>query len=150
MRVLDASAFIREHAVDGPTATVPGVREELSGRSVYRFDAFEGSGMRVHVPSDASVERVRRAATGSGDRGVLSATDVALLAAALELDATLVTDDYAMQNVASRLDLSVETIEREGISEERAWTFQCTGCGRTFDDREDRCPICGSELTRKR
>ncbi|WP_254546063.1 NOB1 family endonuclease [Halomarina pelagica] len=150
MRVLDASAFIREHAVDGPTATVPGVREELTQRSVYRFDALSGGGMRVHAPSDTSLDRVRRAATESGDREVLSETDVSLVAAALDLDATLVTDDYAMQNVASRLDVPVESIEREGITEERAWRFQCTGCGRTFDDDADRCPICGSELTRKR
>jgi len=34
--------------------------------------------------------------------------------------ATLVTDDYAMQNVAERLDISVEAIARDGITEERA------------------------------
>ncbi|MFC6837776.1 NOB1 family endonuclease [Halomarina ordinaria] len=150
MRVLDASAFIRAYDAEGPTASIPLVREELTQRSVYRFDALEGAGMHVHVPNEAAVDRVRSAASATGDRDVLSATDTRLLAAALELDATLVTDDYAMQNVAAELDIPVEAIGREGISEERSWSFQCVGCGRTFDAKADRCPVCGSDLTRKR
>jgi UPF0271 protein len=61
----------------------------------------------------------------------------------------LVTDDYAMQNVAERLDLDIEPIARDGITEAREWRFQCVGCGRTFDEQRERCPICGSDLTRK-
>ena len=72
-----------------------------------------------------------------------------VVAAAFELDATLVTDDYAMQNVAEKLEVAVELIAREGISEQRNWLFQCAGCGREFDENHDRCPICGSDLTRK-
>ncbi len=147
--VLDASAFIREYDVDGDLATIPEVREELEDASVYRFEALEGAGMHVHVPQPDTVERVRRAASGSGDRGELSGTDTRLVAAALELDATLVTDDYAVQNVADHLDLGVEAIAREGIDEQRSWIFQCQGCGREFDEEKDRCPVCGSELTRK-
>ena len=150
MRVLDASAFIRGYETDDETASIPRVREELNDESGYRFDALEGSGMRVHVPDRQSVDRVRRVASNTGDRGTLSETDVHLLAAALELDATLVTDDYAMQNVASGLDVPVETVDREGISEERSWRFKCEGCGRIFDADEGRCPICGSDLSRLR
>ncbi len=150
MRVLDASAFIRGYETDDTTASVPRVREELNDESGFRFDAQEGSGMRVHVPDQQSVARVRQVASNTGDRGTLSETDVRLLAAALELGATLVTDDYAMQNVAGSLDVPVETIGREGISEERSWRFKCEGCGRTFDSDEGRCPICGSDLSRMR
>jgi len=60
-----------------------------------------------------------------------------------------VTDDYAMQNVAEHLTVDVQVIARDGITEKREWQFQCSGCGRTFDDDHDRCPICGSDLTRK-
>lgn len=149
MRVLDASAFIRDRSYEGTLATVPAVRQELADDAVYRFEAMEGAGMRVHVPDGDSVARVRRAAAGTGDDGELSRTDRRLLAAALELDATLVTDDYAVQNVADRLSLQVETIERDGISEQREWIFQCTGCGREFDDDPGRCPVCGAAATRK-
>ncbi len=149
MRVLDASAFIRDRSYDGPLATVPAVREELGTDAVFRFEAMEGSGMRVHVPDGASVGRVREAATTTGDDGELSETDRRLLAAAVELDATLVTDDYAVQNVADELGVAVETIAREGIDERRDWRFQCQGCGREFDDDPGRCPVCGAEATRK-
>jgi UPF0271 protein len=47
------------------------------------------------------------------------------------------------------MDVSVEVIAQDGIAEQRNWKFQCQGCGREFDENKDRCPICGSELTRK-
>ena len=150
MQVLDSSAFIDDYTTEEPIATIPLVREELEDEAGYRFDALEGSGMRIHIPDPGTVERVERAARETGDAETLSRTDVRLLAAAFELDATLVTDDYAMQNVAEKLDVGVEVIAQEGIDERRDWDFQCQGCGRTFDDHRDRCAICGSDLERKR
>jgi UPF0271 protein len=149
MYVLDASAFIEEYHTSEPIATIPRVRDELQDESAYRFDAMEGSGMHIQIPEEESVERVRRAATQSGDIAVLSETDVRLVAAALELGGSVVTDDYAIQNVAGRLDVDVHVISRDGIDEERNWRFQCQGCGREFDEHKDRCPICGSGLARK-
>ncbi|MFB6183892.1 MAG: NOB1 family endonuclease [Haloarculaceae archaeon] len=149
MYVLDASAFIHDFHTDGQLATIPLVREELEDESAYRFDAMEGSGMHLHIPETETVERIERAARETGDLDVLSRTDVRLVAAAFELDSDLVTDDYAMQNVAEKLDVPVTLINREGISEQREWSFQCAGCGREFDDHHDRCPICGSDLSRK-
>ncbi|PSQ29102.1 DNA-binding protein [Halobacteriales archaeon QS_9_68_17] len=149
MYVLDSSAFINEYHTDEQTATVPMVREELEDESAYRYDAMEGSGMHIHIPGDQTTEKVRRAAEELGDLEELSTTDSRLIAATFELDGTLVTDDYAMQNVAERLNVAVEVIARDGIAEERSWLFQCQGCGREFDDNKDRCPICGSPLSRK-
>jgi UPF0271 protein len=149
MYVLDSSAFINEYHTTQQTATIPLVREELEDESAYRYDAMEGSGMHIHIPTDETIDTVRRAARELGDLEELSRTDVRLIATTFELDGTLVTDDYAMQNVAEKLNVAVEVIAREGISEQRQWTFQCQGCGREFDERLDRCEICGSELTRK-
>lgn len=149
MEILDASAFIHEYDAGEDIATVPDVGAELDGEHSYRFDALEGAGMYIHVPEEAVVGRIERAARESGDAGELSTTDTKLVATAFELDATLVTDDYAMQNVAERLDIRVEFIARDGIAEEREWRFQCQGCGRIFDEDRDRCPVCGSGLARK-
>jgi UPF0271 protein len=149
MHVLDSSAFINDYHTDERIATIPLVREELEDESAYRFDAMEGSGMHLHIPDEETVERIERAARETGDFGELSRTDIRLVAAAFELDGLLVTDDYAMQNVAEKLEVPVEVIDREGIDEQRAWTFQCQGCGREFDEQRDRCPVCGSELSRK-
>jgi UPF0271 protein len=149
MYVLDASAFINEYHTDEQIATIPLVREELEDESAYRFDALEGSGMYLHIPEDETVEQIQRAAGETGDLEELSETDIRLVAAAFELDGHLVTDDYAMQNVADKLEVAVEVIDREGITEQRDWRFQCQGCGREFDENHDRCPICGSSLSRK-
>ena len=149
MYVLDSSAFINEYHTDEQIATIPLVREELEDEAAYRFDALEGSGMHLHIPEDNTVERIERAASETGDLAELSETDIRLIAAAFELDSRRVTDDYAMQNVAEKLDVAVEVIAREGISEQREWLFQCAGCGREFDENRDRCPICGSSLSRK-
>ena len=149
MYVLDSSAFIHDFHTEERTATIPLVREELEDESAYRFDAMEGSGMHIHIPDEDTTETVRRSARESGDAGTLSDTDVRLVAAAFELDGTLVTDDYAMQNVADRLNVDVEVIAREGIEEAREWLFQCQGCGREFEEEMDRCPVCGTGLARK-
>ncbi|WP_247010130.1 NOB1 family endonuclease [Halorientalis litorea] len=149
MYVLDSSAFINEYHTEERIASIPMVREELEDESAYRFDALEGSGMHLHVPDAETVERIERAARETGDLAELSRTDVRLVAAAFELDSPLVTDDYAMQNVAEKLDVTVEVIAQDGITEQRDWLFQCAGCGREFDENHDRCPICGSDLSRK-
>ena len=149
MYILDSSAFINEYHTDERIATIPLVREELEDESAYRFDAMEGSGMHIHIPSQETVEKVERAARDLGDFEELSRTDVRLVGATFELDGTLITDDYAMQNVADRLGVAVDVIAHDGIDEQREWLFQCQGCGREFDDDKERCPICGSGLSRK-
>jgi UPF0271 protein len=150
MQILDSSAFIHDFTTDNDIVTIPLVREELEDEAGYRFDALEGSGMQIHIPDPSTIERVERAARETGDAEELSRTDIRLLAAAFELDGTLVTDDYAMQNVAEKLDVAVEVIARDGIDETREWQFQCQGCGRVFDEHRERCEICGSDLERKR
>ena len=150
MHVLDSSAFINEYTTSERIATIPLVRDELEDEAGYRFDALEGSGMRIHIPDPETVERIERAARETGDEETLSRTDVRLLATAFELDATLVTDDYAMQNVAEKLDTTDDVIAHEGIDARRDWEFQCQGCGRIFDENRERCEIGGSDLERKR
>ena len=150
MHVLDSSAFINEYHTDEQIATIPQVQSELEGEAAYRFDALEGSGMHLHIPEGDTVERIERAAAETGDLATLSETDVRLVAAAFELDSHLVTDDYAMQNVAEKLDVGVDVIAQDGIDERRDWKFQCQGCGRVFEENHDRCEICGSGLERKR
>ncbi|WP_128223870.1 NOB1 family endonuclease [Halobacteriaceae bacterium SHR40] len=149
MYILDSSAFIHEYHTDESIASIPLVREELEDESAYRFDALEGSGMHMHIPDEETIERIERAARETGDFEELSRTDIRLVAATFELDGRLVTDDYAMQNVAEKLEVDVEVIARDGIEEQRSWIYQCQGCGREFDENHDRCPICGSELSRK-
>ena len=104
--------------------------------------------MRLETPSDEAVRAVRDAAKDTGDASVLSETDTRLIALAHDEEATLVTDDYAMQNVASRLGLETRGAGKDEIEEERDWRYQCVGCGRVYDEKKP-CEVCGSETTRK-
>lgn len=148
MDVLDAPAFIHGYSPDGDAVSVPAVREELEGSARYRFEAMAGGAMHVAVPSGDAIDRVESAARDTGDVDVLSRADVRVLAAALEHDGRVVTDDYAIQNVASALDVPVATLAEDGIEEEREWRYQCQGCGRVHDE-PGRCDVCGAETTRK-
>lgn len=149
MLVLDSPFFIEDRSLDDEQAlSTPGVRDELEDASRFRFDAVVGEGMRVETPSDEAVSAVREAARETGDASVLSDVDVRLVALAYEEDATLVTDDYAMQNVASRLGVGTRGAGKDEIQEERDWRYQCAGCGRVYDE-SGRCRVCGSETTRK-
>ncbi|NTW16943.1 MAG: nucleotide-binding protein, partial [Syntrophaceae bacterium] len=87
------------------------------------------------------------AAKKTRDTCVISETDCDLLALALDLNAVLYTDDFAIQNVAGVL--GVRTIPINQRKAKRIhWKYRCSGCGRYFD-HDGECLICGSIIKRK-
>jgi UPF0271 protein len=89
---------------------------------------------------------MKAAATASGDAGVLSEADIDLLALARDLSAVIVTDDFAVQNVAIRMGIETQQIQQRRARRVR-WRFRCTGCGRYYRESGD-CPICGAPMKR--
>jgi len=146
-RVLDASALLTGRQFPGELATVPGVLRELHRHGLTpQLEAILDTQVRVLSPGDEARERVRAASESTGDAHRLSPTDRDLLALALDLGATLVTDDYSIQNLCRTLDLPYEPILTPGIKEAWTWTYRCTGCGRTWPEWHEECPTCGSPL----
>ncbi|MDD4566712.1 hypothetical protein L21_1241 [Methanoculleus chikugoensis] len=146
--VLDASAFFAEIPLDGPIATTPSVVAELSDtHAKCRFEVLSAAGLRVREPREEDLSRVDAAALRTGDAGVLSGTDRDILALALELSAVLVTDDFAVQNVAHRLGIETRSIRQRPARPIR-WRYRCSGCGRYWKEPGD-CPICGAPIKRK-
>lgn len=146
-RVLDASAFFLDLHLTGPLFTTPAVVGELKDLAAKcRFDAYTASGLAVMEGSEEAAVHVAQAAVMSGDAGVISATDAGILALALDLEATLVTDDFAVQNVAHRLGVAVQPI-RQRRAKSRTWKYRCAGCGR-YSDRPGICEYCGAEIRR--
>ncbi len=144
---LDASFFFSGLVLDGEIATPPSVVEELADlRSKGRLEALLASGLSVIPPSAESLRRVAEAAGETGDTPRLSAADADLLALSLDLEATVVTDDYAVQNVALRLGLGVRGILQRK-ARPRRWKFRCPGCNRRYE-AAGTCPDCGSALKR--
>ncbi len=144
---VDASFFFSELCLDGELFTPPSVVEELAdGRSRCRLEALLACGLSVAVPSPESGSRVTTAALETGDHSRLSAADLDLLALSLDLGATVVSDDYAVQNVALRLGLGVKGILQRK-ARPRLYRFRCPGCGRRYPEAGD-CPACGTSLKR--
>jgi UPF0271 protein len=146
--VLDASFFFSDRPLPGKSAIPPSVLDELLDlSSKCRCDALMEIGLSVREPGFEFLAAAREAALETGDASRLSATDLDLLALALETGSTLVTDDFAVQNVALRLAIPVLPIQQRRAGA-REYRYRCTGCGRYFP-KEGICPFCGSRMKRK-
>src|SRR5687767_1654024 len=109
--VVDTSAFRGGRPLPEPAllAFPEGVLAEISlpGRENRRLEALVAAGAAVMRPEDRSRARVRDAAGRTGDLAKLSATDVDVLALALDLGGAVLSDDYRIQNVGRALGLAV-------------------------------------------
>jgi UPF0271 protein len=110
---------------------------------------MEAGKLKIRAPTAAQLEKVKAGATRTGDFAVLSPADFSIVALALELDTVLVTDDFAVANVASVLGVSViPATPGKKIKETRKWISYCSACAKTFGGQKE-CPICGNMLKRK-
>ncbi len=148
--VLDTSAlFSMDRPPDGESHVTLGVLKELERYNDSRHHLW-GSLVVISEPSKESLEKVRKAAAGTGDIDRLSPVDQEVLALAIDLDAELLTDDYSIQNVAKVMGVRFRTVGTRGIKKVYQWKLRCTGCGREVKEKVTECPVCGSPLTTRR
>ncbi len=143
MYVVDSSAIIA--GIKPPPEEViipPSVLNEIKDLppDIWLYQVVE--------PDSKFIEKVVEIAKRTGDYNVLSPTDIDVIALALQEKATIITDDYAIQNVASFLGLKFESGEMRGIKEKRRWKWKCESCGRYFSKFHETCPVCGGRLRR--
>jgi UPF0271 protein len=146
--ILDASFFFSDCPITEEAYTTPSVLNELIDiRSKGTYEKFSAEGLKVVSPSEESREQVLKAAQKTRDISIISDTDCDILALALDLDAVLRTDDFAVQNVAGVLGVqTVPIIQRK--AKHIRWKYRCSGCGR-YSDHDGECRICGSIIKRK-
>lgn len=160
--VLDTSAFIAgldPSSLNGEEYTVPMVREEMaeSSMSEVRLETAVANGkLKVKVPNEEFVNRVKASATLVGDKLFLSQTDLQLLALSLQLKAEgysplIVTDDYSIQNVADQMGIGFVSLATLGIRLRLTWMRYCPACRREYssDSIIKTCEVCGTKLKRK-
>lgn len=147
-RVLDTSALMSGRPFGGELFTTEDVLDELERQDALTPQLETFLAVKVHVvsPSPPSLAAVRARSEGTGDARRLSPTDLGLLAVAAQIGATIVTDDYSIQNVAVSMGLPYEKILERGITSVIRWRYKCTGCGKSYDEWHDPCPICGAGL----
>jgi UPF0271 protein len=144
--VLDASVFIYGVLISGKMYTVPEVTRELrSDEAAVVLQEFLKGGLKIESPLKTDVAIITEKAKSTGDYLRLSKADIDLLAKALEVNGTLVTDDYSIQNVAARLGIETQPIQQARIKRVLKWRRKCVGCGRLYES-EAVCPVCGSDV----
>jgi UPF0271 protein len=151
--VLDTSAFIYGMFPEGELVTPQKVYDEVKDEaSRLRLELL--TRLSVREPEPACVEKIKKAARETGDIAKLSTSDIDLLALALEeqdagRDSGLLTDDYAVQNVARNTGITVLPLQQKRIKYNVVWEKRCMGCNRTYKEG-DFCEVCGSPLRLKK
>jgi UPF0271 protein len=110
---------------------------------------LETGNLEIIDPDKNSIETARAAAKKTGDYQKLSHADFSIIALALQLKIKLLTDDYAVANVATSLKIPVESSSSKGIRETRKWIAYCSACRKAFGPAAKECPLCGNKLKRK-
>ncbi len=131
-------------------ATTPEAAAEISpgGRDARRFEDWQSLGLQIRGATAERLQLVEATASAAGNLARLSDADRSLLALALDLDATLVTDDYTMLDIAKRLKIATQTVQQKGVTGTLDWRPRCAGCGRWYEaaPKGDVCEICGSPV----
>lgn len=110
---------------------------------------LESNTLQIVNSDGKSIEKVVVAARRTGDYAKLSEADISIIALALQLEIVLVTNDYAVANVATTLKIPVKSVASKGITHTRKWIAYCSACGRAFGPNAKECRLCGNRLRRK-
>ena len=152
-RVLDASAFYAgiPFASQEKSYTTHAVFEEVKHikKNHEAINALlDTKRLEIIDPDIKYVEKVLLKAKNTGDFHNLSKEDISVIALCMQLKAELITDDFAVSNIARHLNLNVIPIMTSGITRVVDWIYFCPGCQKTFSHISE-CPLCGNKLRRK-
>jgi len=152
-RVLDATAFyvgIPFSSNDSfmTTSMVYREIEHIKSKQGVLDMLQQTNRLQVRDPKEETIKIVNQTAEKTGDKITISKQDASIIALALENDVELITDDFAVTNIARQLEIKTSSLMTEGISKVGKWISYCSVCGKEFQ-KEKECPICGTKLNRK-
>lgn len=113
-----------------------------------RFEVMTANGLCVTEAESDALLAVTKTALSSGDARVLSDTDLSVIALALSLEGTVISDDFAVQNVCRHLKIPFRSILQKR-AKKRVWKKICSGCGAVIPENEPDCPVCGCPPVRR-
>jgi len=152
-RILDASAFYAgvPFGSDSDCYTTSLVYEEIK-HIKKNEDALgtlmETNRLKIMDPDKESVNAAIASAKQTGDFQQLSKQDISIIALCINLNGLIITDDFAVTNVARNIGLKTSSIMTTGIQDVGKWVHYCPGC-RTNHTSGKECPMCGTPLKRK-
>ena len=71
--------------------------------------------------------------------------DLKILALGYELKGTIVSDDFAIQNVSLHMQVEIIGCNGNKIKEIRKWKYKCSACNKITVKKEITCSVCGSK-----
>ena len=143
--ILDTCAFFTQMHPNGKIATVKNIEDEIINRqSKQYYSNLKSNGLKIIEPVTESVDFIKEKAKETGDLDVLSLTDIKILALGYELQGTIISDDFAIQNVSLYNGLEVISCSGKKIKEIRMWKYRCSACKLVTDKKSETCNICGS------
>ena len=152
-RILDASAFYAgvPFGSESDCYTTSLVYEEIK-HIKKNHDALgtllETNRLKIMDPDKESINSAIASAKQTGDYQQLSKQDISVIALCINLNGQIITDDFAITNVARNIGLKTSSIMTEGIQDVGKWVHYCPGC-RTNHTTGRECPMCGTPLKRK-
>ena len=109
----------------------------------------ETDNLRIVDPDEKYVNAVYGVTIKSGDSIKLSKADISVLALAYQLNKTLISDDFSVENAARLLRISIMPLGTKGIKYTRKWISFCRTCGMGYGSYLKDCLICGNKLKRR-
>ncbi len=152
-RILDASAFyagVPFGSADDcyTTSLVYDEIKHIKKNQDALGTLLETNRLKIREPDKESTIAAVKAARDTGDYQQLSKQDVSIIALCIELNGEIISDDFAISNVARNLGLKISPIMTQGITDVGKWVHYCPGC-RTNHQSGSECPMCGTLLKRK-
>lgn len=158
--ILDATAFYADVPFTSQDSfySTDSVIKEVShkkSRETYIEGLVQAGRLKIFSPSKQYLVKVKEVAQESGDISTLSSTDISVVALSLEFksdgkNVTIISDDYAVQNLADILGLKAVSVMSRGIKKTVKWIQYCSGCGKVYNKKNMReCIVCGSSIKRK-
>ncbi len=156
--ILDATAFYAgiPYLGIGRYKTTRRVLKEVTHSSKYATiinTLIDSRRIEVEEPPTEVYLKIRQKAEEIKHLPSLSEADLSVLALALHHSktehTTIVTDDYAIQNLASILNINFSPTMTRGIKKVVRWILYCPGCGTRHIENRLRCPSCGTPLKRR-
>lgn len=155
--ILDASAFYAGIPFSGSSRfyTTTKVFDEIKHirKSFAVLETLLDAGnLRLKDPSADYLRDAKKLARQSGDLVKMSEADLSIVALALEfkaLDPLIITDDYAIANVAKPAGIKVSFVMSKGVAKVGRWVRYCSACGVVYGFNTRNCRVCGNKLRAK-
>lgn len=152
-KILDASAFYAgvpfRSSDDCYTTSL--VYEEIK-HIKKNHDALgtllETNRLKIREPNYKSLKAAIKSSKDTGDFSELSKQDISIIALGIEMNGQIISDDFAISNVAKNIGLEIMPIMTKGIADVGKWVHYCPGC-KTNHTTGTECPMCGTALKRK-